>query len=201
MRSRYLPRSRFGSGGCPVLPSGEDNYAAVARDMDIDPASKQTVPWVSSDKKFITSMFRNILSPMEKDGVDFWWLDWQQSLYDAKHTGDEFLVGRNPRYGLLRSRIDIHIPCYGGIVVFTALHAIGRMEVERRTNPFFIEPCEELLRIGEKIAVPRPARPTTTLSEEYCCTLCMEARNETDREPQGYLPHAGRLRRRHLYLR
>lgn len=74
-------RSTFNLHPADGVKCGEDNYAAVARDMDIDPASKQTVPWVSSDKKFITSMFRNILSPMEKDGVDFWWLDWQQSLY------------------------------------------------------------------------------------------------------------------------
>ena len=29
-------------------------------------------------------MFKNILSPMEKDGVDFWWLDWQQGMFDSK---------------------------------------------------------------------------------------------------------------------
>lgn len=29
-------------------------------------------------------MFKNILGPMEKDGVDFWWLDWQQGMFDPK---------------------------------------------------------------------------------------------------------------------
>lgn len=66
---------------------GEDNYASVARDMGIDPASKQTVPWISSDKKFIRSMFRRILTPMERNGVDFWWLDWQQHPTDPKVEG------------------------------------------------------------------------------------------------------------------
>lgn len=80
-------RSTFNLHPADGVRCGEDNYAAIARDMGIDPASKQTVPWVSSDKRFISSMFRNILSPMEKDGVDFWWLDWQQSLYDAKLEG------------------------------------------------------------------------------------------------------------------
>ena len=66
------------------VASYEEKYEAVAKDMGIDPQTKQTVPWVSSDKNFIKSMFKNILTPMEKAGVDFWWLDWQQGLYDSK---------------------------------------------------------------------------------------------------------------------
>lgn len=66
------------------VASYEEKYEAVAKDMGLDPNSKQTVPWISSEKKFIVSMFDNILTPMEKSGVDFWWLDWQQGLYDSK---------------------------------------------------------------------------------------------------------------------
>jgi len=62
----------------------EDKYPEMARDMGVNPATKQTIPWVNSDKKFIRNMFKNILSPMEKDGVDFWWLDWQQGMFDSK---------------------------------------------------------------------------------------------------------------------
>lgn len=49
----------------------EEKYEAIARDMGIDPQLKQTVPWVSSDKQFLKSMFKNILNPMENAGVDF----------------------------------------------------------------------------------------------------------------------------------
>ena len=80
-------RSTFNLHPADGVRCGEDSYAAVARDMGIDPASKQTVPWVSSDKKFIRSMFRNVLTPMERDGVDFWWLDWQQHPTDPKVEG------------------------------------------------------------------------------------------------------------------
>ena len=52
--------------------------------MGVDPATKQTIPWINSDKKFMKNMFKNILAPMEKDGVDFWWLDWQQGMFDSK---------------------------------------------------------------------------------------------------------------------
>ena len=62
----------------------EEKYPEMARDMGVDPATKQTIPWINSDKKFMKNMFKNILAPMEKDGVDFWWLDWQQGMFDPK---------------------------------------------------------------------------------------------------------------------
>lgn len=80
-------RSTFNLHPADGVKCGEDAYPAVARDMGIDPATKQTVPWVSSDKKFIGSMFRNVLTPMERQGVDFWWLDWQQHPTDPAVEG------------------------------------------------------------------------------------------------------------------
>ena len=80
-------RSTFNLHPADGVRCGENSYADVARDMGIDPASKQTVPWVSSDKKFIRSIFRRILTPMEHDGVDFWWLDWQQQPTDPAVEG------------------------------------------------------------------------------------------------------------------
>lgn len=62
----------------------EEQYPALARDMGIDPASKQTIPWVNSDKRFMTNIFKDVLTPMEKEGVDFWWVDWQQDIFDSK---------------------------------------------------------------------------------------------------------------------
>ena len=59
-------------------------FILKAKDMGVDVKSQQTIPWVNSNKKFIKSMFKNILTPMENAGVDFWWLDWQQGLYDSK---------------------------------------------------------------------------------------------------------------------
>lgn len=62
----------------------EKGYEGVATDMGIDPESKIAVPWNHSDKKFAMSFFKNVLTPMEQEGVDFWWLDWQQGMYDKK---------------------------------------------------------------------------------------------------------------------
>ena len=66
------------------VASYDEQYPALAKDMGIDPSTKQTVPWVNSDKRFMTNIFKDVLTPMEKDGVDFWWLDWQQDLFDSK---------------------------------------------------------------------------------------------------------------------
>ena len=62
----------------------ELRYPALAESLGIDPASKAKIPWVNSDKKFMKSVFENILHPMEEEGVDFWWLDWQQHVYDTQ---------------------------------------------------------------------------------------------------------------------
>lgn len=62
----------------------EASYPEIARENGIDPATEKDVPWVTSDKRFINSVFKHILNPMSKDGVTFWWLDWQQDPYDSK---------------------------------------------------------------------------------------------------------------------
>ena len=51
----------------------------MAKAMGIDPASQKYVPFDIVDKKFATSFFDLVIHPLEKQGVDFWWLDWQQS--------------------------------------------------------------------------------------------------------------------------
>lgn len=56
----------------------EEQYPDMARAMGIDPATKQYVPFDIVNKKFAENFLKIVLHPMEKDGVDFWWLDWQQ---------------------------------------------------------------------------------------------------------------------------
>ena len=56
----------------------EDAYPAMAKAMAINPATKKFVPFDITDKKFTTNYFNLVLHPLEKQGIDFWWLDWQQ---------------------------------------------------------------------------------------------------------------------------
>jgi alpha-glucosidase (family GH31 glycosyl hydrolase) len=44
----------------------------------IDPATKKYIPFDPTDKKWATNYLDLVLHPLEKQGVDFWWLDWQQ---------------------------------------------------------------------------------------------------------------------------
>jgi alpha-glucosidase (family GH31 glycosyl hydrolase) len=56
----------------------EDSYPAMARSMGIDPASKQYVPFDITDKNFATNYMKHVIHPLERRGIDFFWLDWQQ---------------------------------------------------------------------------------------------------------------------------
>ncbi len=56
----------------------EECYPALAKSLGKDPASKDRIEWINSDKQFMTNMFDKVMHPMQKEGVDFWWLDWQQ---------------------------------------------------------------------------------------------------------------------------
>jgi alpha-glucosidase len=71
----------------------EQAYPAMARAMGIDPATKKYVPFDPTDKKWATNYLNLVLHPLEKQGVDFWWLDWQQ-----QSTTD--LPGVNPTFWL-----------------------------------------------------------------------------------------------------
>jgi len=56
----------------------EDAYPAMARAMGIDPATGQYIPFDITSKKWTMSYLDLVIHPLEKQGVDFWWLDWQQ---------------------------------------------------------------------------------------------------------------------------
>ena len=56
----------------------EDAYEAMARAMGIDPKTKKSVPFAIEDPKFVENYFKLLHHPMEKEGVRFWWIDWQQ---------------------------------------------------------------------------------------------------------------------------
>lgn len=58
--------------------SHEDQFEDVCKDMGLNPAKAKTVPFDCTDPKFMESYFKRLHNPMEDDGVDFWWMDWQQ---------------------------------------------------------------------------------------------------------------------------
>ena len=56
----------------------EEAYPGMARAMGIDPDTREYVPFDIVDKKFAENYMNIVLRPLEQQGVDFWWLDWQQ---------------------------------------------------------------------------------------------------------------------------
>ncbi|MYW63119.1 glycoside hydrolase [Streptomyces sp. SID8379] len=56
----------------------EDAYPEVARAVGVDPASDATIPFDLTDRAFLDAYFRLLHHPLEDQGVDFWWIDWQQ---------------------------------------------------------------------------------------------------------------------------
>ena len=59
----------------------EEAYGRVAEAVGIDPASGLPVAFDLTDDKFRDAYFRLLHHPLEDEGVDFWWVDWQQGPY------------------------------------------------------------------------------------------------------------------------
>ena len=59
------------------IGSSDDNFAKIRNDMGLDD-NVTTVPWQLEDSTFYRTFFKNIMRVREKQGVDFWWIDWQQ---------------------------------------------------------------------------------------------------------------------------
>jgi len=56
----------------------EDMYAEMAREMGMDPEKEKRVALDFTDDRWINAYFKVLHKPYEHDGVDFWWIDWQQ---------------------------------------------------------------------------------------------------------------------------
>ena len=69
------------------VTSVEEHYADFAQWLGREvktPEERDTLEWCSSDKQYMQGWYETILRPLEKQGVDFWWLDWQQGLSDQR---------------------------------------------------------------------------------------------------------------------
>lgn len=56
----------------------DDCYEAVCKTMGIDPKQQQIIPFDLTNDAFVKAYFEDIHHPLEQQGVDFWWIDWQQ---------------------------------------------------------------------------------------------------------------------------
>ena len=56
----------------------EDAYPAMAKRMGVDPARGEAVKFDPANPAFLEAYYEEVLHPMQRQGVDFWWIDWQQ---------------------------------------------------------------------------------------------------------------------------
>ena len=59
----------------------EDAYERMAKRMAIDPSSRLPVNFDPADPAFIEAYLEEVHHPLEEEGVDLWWLDWQSGNY------------------------------------------------------------------------------------------------------------------------
>ena len=59
----------------------EDQYEEMAKAMDHDTSTKDPVQFDIVNRKFLNAYFDVLHRGLEKDGVDFIWLDWQQGTH------------------------------------------------------------------------------------------------------------------------
>lgn len=56
----------------------EDRYADFMRALGRNPSSGETAPFDAGSQEYVAAWEKEVLRPLQQDGVDFWWLDWQQ---------------------------------------------------------------------------------------------------------------------------
>lgn len=88
-------------------------YRKMAEELGVDYEQEDPIEFDITDKAFVEAYFKDIHHPYEEEGVDFWWLDWQQGkttkiegldplwLLNYYHYRDNC---RNGKRGLILSR-------------------------------------------------------------------------------------------------
>lgn len=71
----------------------EKPYRQMAENMGMDPDEKKVVPFRIADERFVNNYLNVLHHPLEEEGVDFWWVDWQQ----GKDSG---MAGLDPLWAL-----------------------------------------------------------------------------------------------------
>ena len=65
----------------------EEKYDGFAQSFGFDTSGRHYIPFAIEDKKWTGTYFDVILHPLEKMGIDFFWLDWQQWLENKNVKG------------------------------------------------------------------------------------------------------------------
>ena len=56
----------------------EDAYTEMCKKLGKNPEDKEIISFDVTNPEFMRAYFEVLHNPLENDGVDFWWIDWQQ---------------------------------------------------------------------------------------------------------------------------
>ena len=90
----------------------EENYPKMAKALGGCAASGEAIPFLFTDSRFINAYFEILHRPLEKQGVDFWWIDWQQKNIPwrngngAQDTENESTGAKGNAHSVLDKRIS-----------------------------------------------------------------------------------------------
>lgn len=76
----------------------EDQYPLVAKDLDLDTKNAEPAAFDLANTKFRNAYFKDVLHPLEQEGVDFWWIDWQQGFSKSKSSLDPLWLLNHYQY-------------------------------------------------------------------------------------------------------
>ena len=82
----------------------EDMYENMAYRMGIEPATGKAIEFDFGNKEFRDAYFEEVLHPYERDGVDFWWIDWQQGTGKAGVEVDPLFLLNHYHYKDMEDR-------------------------------------------------------------------------------------------------
>ena len=76
----------------------EDAYRAMCKALGKDPESNLCIDFDAADDRFLKAYFDYLHHPLEDEGVDFWWIDWQQGKECAMEGLDPLWVLNERHY-------------------------------------------------------------------------------------------------------
>ena len=78
----------------------ELNYKEARKALGLEEGKNEVIPFNAFDKKLVKVYFDNLISPLNHDGVDFFWIDYKKDLSTLKaldyyHMSDMFIKSNN----------------------------------------------------------------------------------------------------------
>ncbi|MCR5031789.1 MAG: glycoside hydrolase family 31 protein [Lachnospiraceae bacterium] len=79
-------------------------YEQAARHLHMDPAEEKQIRHDLANPDYREVYFEDVLHPYEREGVDFWWIDWQQGTGDEEMQVDPLILLNHYHYKDMENR-------------------------------------------------------------------------------------------------